>query len=205
MIMKRAITTGALTAISQNTAVDAGIVAVKNMQLIKDLIWLYGFRPSNGQMNKIMFRVVKSVCLAVGLNTLPKSASWASKLFNKDSNSFLIQLFGQALDMGAQFLGNGAMTYLVGKYTIHALFSEYHLQNLFRIQSLQPYEMEMNEATVEVIDARVKEEVKKLSDKPEEKKLTNDDVPLLEQPKKKHHFFDFLHRKKEKKEEKEHE
>lgn len=38
----------------------------------------------------------------------------AGKIFNKDSNNFLVQVLGQALNMGAQFIGNGAMTYMVG-------------------------------------------------------------------------------------------
>lgn len=200
IIMKRAVSTGCLTALSQNAVVDAGVVAVKNVQLVKDIIWLYGFRPTNGEMTKILSMVVRNVCVAIGLNSMPKSASIASKMFNKDSNSFLIQLLGQAIDMGAQFLGNGVMTYLVGKYTVTALLSQYRIQELYRLHDLRDFEMEMSSSTVHEINEEVKEEVKEIGNntkaEPEEKSL------MIEESKDKKtwHWTFFRRKKKEKKE-----
>ncbi len=194
LILRRAVSTGCLTALSQNAIVDASVVAIKNVQLIKDLIWLYGFRPTNAEMTKILSRVVRNVCVAIGFNSMPKSTTWASKVFNKDSSNFLIQLLGQAIDMGAQFLGNGAMTYLVGKYTVNALLSQYRIQDLYRIKDLKNYEIEMTSATVHEINAEIEVEVKELSNKPEEKKEA---LPKPEETEKKKWKFPFFKKRKE--------
>lgn len=196
LILRRAVSTGCLTALSQNAIVDASVVAVKNMQLIKDIIWLYGFRPTNAEMTKILAKVVKNVCVAIGFNSLPKSTTWASKVFNKDSSNFLIQLLGQAIDMGAQFLGNGAMTYMVGKYTVNALLSQYRIQDLYRLKDLENYEMEMSTSTIHEINEEIKVEVKQLSNKPEEIEApVKEALPTTEEAKKKKKWEFHLFRK----------
>lgn len=197
LILRRAVSTGCLTALSQNAIVDASVVAIKNVQLIKDLIWLYGFRPTNAEMTKILSRVVRNVCVAIGFNSMPKSTTWASKVFNKDSSNFLIQLLGQAIDMGAQFLGNGAMTYLVGKYTVNALLSQYRIQDLYRIKDLKNYEIEMTSATVHEINTEIEVEVKELSNKPEEIEEKKEALPKSEETEKKKWKFPFFKKRKE--------
>ncbi len=195
IIMKRALATGCLTALSQNAVMDMSIVAVKDMQLIKDLIWLYGFRPSNYEMNKIMLKVLKNVCISIGLNTIPKNANLLSKVFNKDSNNFLIQLFGQVLDMGAQFLGNGTMTYLIGRYTIKVLLKQYHLQDILRTKALEEYELDLNKATIEEINKEIDEEMARLSTG---KAQIEDEKPLQLEDEKKKGFLHHLFQKKDK-------
>ena len=198
IIMKRALSTGCLTALSQNAIVDMSIVAIKDMQLIKDLIWLYGFRPTNYEMNKIMMKVLRNVCISIGLNTLPKNATIMSKVFNKDSNNFLIQLFGQVLDMGAQFLGNGTMTYLIGRYTVKVLLRQYHLQEILSIKAIEEYQMEMTNETIEEINKEINEEVKSIRNG--EKKAIEDSKPLQLEDEKKHEsfFHNLFHKNKEK-------
>lgn len=198
LILKRSLSTGCLTALSQNTMVDASIVVVKNMQLIKDLIWLYGFRPTNAEMTKILEKVVKSVCLSIGLNTMQSGTNMAGKIFNKDSNNFLVQVLGQALNMGAQFIGNGAMTYMVGKYTINALLRQYRVQDIYRLKSLDDYEMEMNSSTIKDLNDDIKEEVKAIGTKPEE---STDDykIPELTEEKHKYKWYQFIQKHKDKK------
>lgn len=198
LILKRSLSTGCLTALSQNTMVDASVVVVKNMQLIKDLIWLYGFRPTNAEMTKILGKVVKSVCLSIGLNTMQNGTNMAGKIFNKDSNNFLVQVLGQALNMGAQFIGNGAMTYMVGKYTINALLRQYRVQDIYRLKSLDDYEMEMNSSTIKDLNDDIKEEVKAIGTKPEE---STDDykIPELTEEKHKYKWYQFIQKHKDKK------
>lgn len=198
LILKRSLSTGCLTALSQNTIVDASVVVVKNMQLIKDLIWLYGFRPTNAEMTKILEKVVKSVCLSIGLNTMQNGTNMAGKIFNKDSNNFLVQVLGQALNMGAQFIGNGAMTYMVGKYTINALLRQYRVQDIYRLKSLDDYEMEMNSSTIKDLNDDIKEEVKAIGTKPEE---STDDykIPELTEEKHKYKWYQFIQKHKDKK------
>lgn len=198
LILKRSLSTGCLTALSQNTMVDASVVVVKNLQLIKDLIWLYGFRPTNAEMTKILEKVVKSVCLSIGLNTMQNGTNMAGKIFNKDSNNFLVQVLGQALNMGAQFIGNGAMTYMVGKYTINALLRQYRVQDIYRLKSLDDYEMEMNSSTIKDLNDDIKEEVKAIGTKPEE---STDDykIPELTEEKHKYKWYQFIQKHKDKK------
>lgn len=198
LILKRSLSTGCLTALSQNTMVDASVVVVKNMQLIKDLIWLYGFRPTNAEMTKILEKVVKSVCLSIGLNTMQNGTNMAGKIFNKDSNNFLVQVLGQALNMGAQFIGNGAMTYMAGKYTINALLRQYRVQDIYRLKSLDDYEMEMNSSTIKDLNDDIKEEVKAIGTKPEE---STDDykIPELTEEKHKYKWYQFIQKHKDKK------
>lgn len=198
LILKRSLSTGCLTALSQNTMVDASVVVVKNLQLIKDLIWLYGFRPTNAEMTKILEKIVKSVCLSVGLNTMQNGTNMAGKIFNKDSNNFLVQVLGQALNMGAQFIGNGAMTYMVGKYTINALLRQYRVQDIYRLKSLDDYEMEMNSSTIKDLNDDIKEEVKAIGTKPEE---STDDykIPELTEEKHKYKWYQFIQKHKDKK------
>lgn len=169
MIFKRSIETGTMTALSQNAIFDGSIVAMKNMQLVKDIIWLYGFRPTNYEMNKILLRVIRNVSIALGLNTMPKAVNITSKIFNKDSSNFLVSLLGQAIDMGAQFVGNGVMTYIVGKYTIRAMLKEYHIQDLFAQKCDEEYELDMNEKVYKEINEAIHEEVSVLKSKEKEK------------------------------------
>lgn len=195
LIMKRALSTGCLTALSQNPVMDMSIVVVKDMQLIKDLIWLYGFRPTTSEMNRIMIKVLRNICIAVGLNTLPKNASILSKVFNKDSSNFLVQLFGQVLDMGAQFLGNGTMTYLIGRYTVKVLLKQYHLQEVLSVKAIEEYQMELNNQTIKEINEEIEEEVKQI--KKGEKIKIEDSTPLQLEDEKKNFFKNLFHHKKE--------
>lgn len=204
--MKRSLSTGCLTALSQNTAIDASVVVVKNLQLVKDLIWLYGFRPTNSEMSKILGKVVKNVCVSIGLNTMQNGTNIAGKIFNKESNNFLIQMLGQALNMGAQFLGNGAMTYMVGKYTVNALLSQYRIQDVYRLQDLKEYEMEMNNSTIKNLNYEISEEVKLLGHEAPKipEKITLNELPKEKQPEKRRWYevvFPFNNRKHNKNEE----
>lgn len=196
VILTKAVATGLMTALSSNALVDMSIVAVKNMQMIKDLIWLYGFRPTNYEMNRIMLKVIRNLCISIGLNTLQGSTGFIASALKKSSDNFLVQLLSQAFTSGAQFLGNGTMTYLVGKYTIQVLLSQYHMQDLFRKQVMKDCELEMNDDTIREIDSEIQEEVKKLSSK---KQVKEEEPVLIEGEKKKVGFFNrFISRKKKK-------
>lgn len=197
IIMKNSIATGCLTALSQNAIVDMSIVAIKNMQMIKDLIWLYGFRPTNYEMNKIMLKVIRNLCISIGLNTFQGTTNILASALKKTTDNFIVQLLSQTLTAGAQFIGNGAMTYLVGKYTINVLLSQYRMQDVFRIKCLEDYELDMDSTTVAEIDLEVKEEVKTLSSNKENvKELKYENKNLLESNQKKENLFERIKRKR---------
>ena len=105
--------------------------------------------------------------------------------------------------MGAQFLGNGAMTYMVGKYTVNALLSQYRIQDLYRLKDLENYEMEMSSNTIHEINEEIEVDVKELSNKPEEIEAPIKEVlPTTEETKKKKkwefHLFKKIRSKVEK-------
>lgn len=195
IILKKSVSTGLMTSLSSNAVVDMSIVAIKNMQMIKDLIWLYGFRPTDYEMNRIMFKVIRNLCISIGLNTLQGTTGFIASALKKSSDNFLVQLLSQAFTSGAQFIGNGTMTYLVGKYTIQVLLSQYHMQDLFHKQVLKDLELEMTSDTIQEIDSEIQEEVKKLSSEKTEKK--KEEPMLIEDEKKKVSWLDrFRNRKK---------
>ena len=168
MITGRSVSIGVLTAVSQSTMLDSGIVVVKNLQLIKDLVWLYGFRPSNREMNKIMVRVVRAVCVSIGLNPFGNNTTnWLTKIFNKNSANPVVSIIGQAINMGAQLVGNGIMTYLIGKYTLNVMLSEFAVQELFRIKDLEEYQIEMSNETVAKISEEINAKAKDINGKAE--------------------------------------
>ncbi len=193
IILKNSISTGCLTALSNNAVVDMSIVAIKNMQMIKDLIWLYGFRPTNYEMNKIILKVIRNVCISIGLNTFQGSTNLFATALKKSSDNFLVQLLSQTFIAGAQFLGNGAMTYLVGKYTINVLLNQYHMQEVFRIKMIENYQMDMDINTVNDINSEIQAEVKAIQNSSGSKSIEDSKVEInnkLEAPKNKLNIFD---------------
>ncbi len=198
IILKNSISTGCLTALSNNAVVDMSIVAIKNMQMIKDLIWLYGFRPTNYEMNKIVLKVIRNVCISIGLNTFQGSTNLFATALKKSSDNFLVQLLSQTFIAGTQFLGNGAMTYLVGKYTVNVLLNQYHMQDVFRIKVIENYQLDMDINTVSEINQEIQNEVKiiEASNKPGSIENSKQNINnVLEPPKKKISIFEKIKQK----------
>ncbi len=198
IILKNSISTGCLTALSNNAVVDMSIVAIKNMQMIKDLIWLYGFRPTNYEMNKIVLKVIRNVCISIGLNTFQGSTNLFATALKKSSDNFLVQLLSQTFIAGTQFLGNGAMTYLVGKYTVNVLLNQYHMQDVFRIKVIENYQLDMDINTVSEINQEIQNEVKiiEASNKPSSIENSKQNINnVLEPPQKKISIFEKIKQK----------
>lgn len=200
MIMKKAIATGCLTALSPNAVMDMSIVAIKNIQLIKDLVWLYGFRPSDYEMNRILFRVIRNLAVSVGLNTMQSTTNLLASALKKSSDNIFVQLLSNTIQAGAQFLGNGAMTYLVGKYTVKVLLNEYHLQDLFHLSSVEDFEIGMNEDTLKTINASIESEVREITPEEEKKQIKDETLKLPSTKRKIFSFFPFCKKEKEKEE-----
>ena len=67
MIRDHALKVGVTTAISQNEKIDTLFVVIYNLSLIKDIIFLYGFRPNDRQLSKIYRNVIGDAIIAYGL------------------------------------------------------------------------------------------------------------------------------------------
>ncbi len=67
LIFKSSMKSAMYSALSQTSKVDAALVVVMNLQLVKDLVFLYGFRPSDAKLVKIFGRVLQNSLIAYGL------------------------------------------------------------------------------------------------------------------------------------------
>lgn len=54
MIFKSSMKSAMYSALSQTSKVDAALVVFINLQLVKDIVFLYGFRPSDARLVKIL-------------------------------------------------------------------------------------------------------------------------------------------------------
>lgn len=131
LIFKSALKSATYSAVSQTAKVDAALVVFVNLQLIKDLVFLYGFRPSDAKLVKIFGRVLQNSLIAYGLGNL-KIGNTVVKTMGDAVKG--IPILGSAIssivDSSVQGLTNGALTAVIGFQTIKYLNEEYKLQNI---------------------------------------------------------------------------
>lgn len=151
LIFKNSMKSAMYSAISQTAKVDALLVVVVNMQLIKDLVFLYGFRPSDAKLARIFVSVIRNSLIAYGLssvqigNTVVKTMGEAVKG---------IPILGGAIaaivDSSVQGLTNGMLTTVIGYQTIRYLTKEYRLQNILDGIDVAETQEEFEEACAEL-------------------------------------------------------
>ena len=115
------------------------------LKLIKDIVYLYGYRPSDTKMVKIYKTVISNALIAYGLSTGTTSlgktfGSGIVSMIDKASNSMnpLTSTFGSvvggiagtALESSLQFIVNSTFTTLIGYQTKKYLSKEYNLQDI---------------------------------------------------------------------------
>lgn len=131
MILKTSLKTAMYSAVSQTNKVDAMLVAVLNLQLIKDILFLYGFRPSDAKLAKIFGSVLRNSLIAYGLGGVKIGNTIAQSMGNAVKG---IPLLGSAIstvvDSSIQGLTNGVLTAVIGRQTIKYLSEEYRLQDI---------------------------------------------------------------------------
>lgn len=131
MILKCSLKSAAYSALSQNSKIDAALVVVVNLQLVKDIVFLYGFRPSDTQLLKIFAAVVRNSLVSYGLGSL-KIGNGIVKTMGDAAKG--IPILGAAIsalvDSSVQGLTNGTLTAVIGFQTIRYLNKEYKLQNI---------------------------------------------------------------------------
>jgi len=133
MIRKHAVRVGITTALSQNEKVDTIFSVAFNLDLIKNLVYLYGFRPSDSQLVKIYQGVIMDALVAYGCGQITGSIgnAVAKKVGSALSNvPVLGSLVGTAVDSISQGLINATLTTTVGFQTINYLMKEYKLQDV---------------------------------------------------------------------------
>ncbi len=121
IITKTAISSCLSTALSQNGLLDSMLVASINLQMIKDIVYLYGFRPSDKKMLEIYKSVIGVSLTSLGVSKVGGLIGGAIKN---------MPLVGTIIDSSIQGISNAVLTVLVGNNTIKYLIEEYKLQDI---------------------------------------------------------------------------
>ena len=132
LILKASLKSAMYSAVSQSSNLDTAMVAMVNLQLIKDLVYLYGFRPSDAKLAKIFAAVIRNSLIAYGVsaagsqvgNTVAKTVSAMKGI------PILGSIIGMVVDSSVQGLTNGTLTTVIGYQTLKYLNAEYKLQNV---------------------------------------------------------------------------
>ncbi len=131
LIFRSSLKCAAYSAISQTAKVDTALVIFLNLQLIKDLVYLYGFRPSDARLARIVSRVLQNALIAYGLGGMNIGHSVVQTMGSAVKG---IPILGNAIaaivDSSVQGLANGTLTTVIGYQTIRYLNTEYRLQNI---------------------------------------------------------------------------
>lgn len=133
IIREHAMKVGLVTAISQSDKIDAMFIAVYELNLIKDIVYLYGFRPSDAKLVKIYRNVIINSLMAYGVSagsTGAVSALFKGLKVGINDIPVLGAIISTAIGSTAQGIVNGVMTGVIGVQTKRYLIKEYRLQDI---------------------------------------------------------------------------
>ena len=151
IIFKNALKSAAYSALSQSSRIDAALVVVVNLQLVKDIVFLYGFRPSDAKLVKIFVTVLQNALIAYGLGSV-KIGNGIVKTMGDAAKG--IPILGTAIaalvDSSIQGLTNGTMTAVIGFQTIKYLNREYNLQNILDGVEISQTEEELQQTCADI-------------------------------------------------------
>ncbi len=166
MIRDHAFKVGITTALSQSEKVDTLFVVAYNLSLIKDIVFLYGYRPSDAKLAKIYQTVIFDALIAYGVgNATGSMATTAVTKFGGkavEGIPFLGSALGTIIDSVAQGIINSSLTVLIGFQTKKYLKKEYHLQDILdEIELDDEKEAESEKEMVESLSEDIKNKAKK--------------------------------------------
>ncbi|HKM30472.1 MAG TPA: DUF697 domain-containing protein [Bacilli bacterium] len=184
MIRKSAVNVGFATAISQSGIVDTLFISIYELNLIKDIVYLYGYRPTDSQMVKIYKSVLVNALIAYGASnatsavgkavtsgivSVMEKASQSNNAVTSMIGSVAAGFAGTAIESGLQFVVNTTLTIIIGSQTQKYLIKEYNLQEI--LDNIELIDSEEEEAKLfESIKNEVKEKVSQKSEKVEKTK-----------------------------------
>ena len=129
LILKASLKSAMYSAVSQSSNLDMAMVAMVNLQLVKDLVYLYGFRPSDAKLAKIFAAVIRNSLIAYGVSAAgPQVGNLVAKTIK--GIPLLGSIVGMVVDSSVQGLTNGTLTTVIGYQVIKYLNAEYNLQNV---------------------------------------------------------------------------
>ena len=151
LIFKSSLKSAGYSVVSQSQKLDAALVVVVNLQLIKDLIFLYGFRPSDAKLAKIFARVLQNSLTAYGIGGMNVGNTVVRTMGDAVRD---IPILGTAIaavvDSSVQGLVNGTLTTVIGYQTIKYLTKEYRLQDILDGVDVSETPVELEEACTEL-------------------------------------------------------
>lgn len=161
IITKSAVRCGLFSAVSQKDTTDVLIVTLVNLQMVKDIIYLYGFRPSDARLMKIFSQVLANSLVAYGLGSANIGNQVARSIGGvAEKIPVLGGIIGTLVDSSIQGLSNATLTALLGHNTIRYLMKEYHLQAILESVEINESEEEFaatcEELKKELSDAKKK-------------------------------------------------
>ena len=131
VIFKCSMKSAMYSALSQESKIDTMLVATVNLQMIKDIVFLYGFRPSDTRLVKIFAAVVRNALVAYGLGGLKIGNGIARTVGDAAKGIPLLgSVISVLVDSSVQGLANGTLSAVIGYQTIRYLNTEYKLQNI---------------------------------------------------------------------------
>lgn len=133
LIRDHAMKIGLVTMFSQSQFVDTAFVAAYELGLIKDLVYLYGFRPSDAKLMKIYLTVLTNALTAYGISAT--SSNFVGGIANSVSNavskvSALSSVISVVVSSTIQGVVNASLSVIIGLQTRKYLLHEYHLQDV---------------------------------------------------------------------------
>ena len=168
MIRDHAFKVGVTTALSQSEKIDTLFVVAYNLSLIKDIVFLYGYRPSDAKLAKIYRTVIVDALVAYGVGNATGSMATAMTKFGgaaMEGIPILGKAVGTIIDSVAQGIINSSLTVLIGFQTKKYLKKEYHLQDILD-------EIDLDDAKEEETEREMVESLKEeIKDKAKKKKL----------------------------------
>ena len=133
MIRNTSLQVGLFTALSQSEKIDTLLTVTFELKLIKDLVYLYGFRPSDAKMYKIYRTVVVNSLVAYGVATsLNGLGGNVVALLSKTVGALPVlgNAIGTVIDSAVQGAANASLAAILGFQTIRYLNKEYKLQDI---------------------------------------------------------------------------
>ena len=129
IIVSSAVQSGLYSALVPSQQLDALLVASVNFKMVKDILFLYGFRPTKARLIKIYINSISASLAAYGLEGSGVGSFIARVLSRLPIIPTMSSYVADAL---AQALANGTFTLLIGYKAIDYLKKEYKLQVLIK-------------------------------------------------------------------------
>ncbi len=141
-----------MTSVSQNDKIDAVSVLLVNLSLIKQIVAIYGYRPTHAKLLKIYASVLRNSLIAYGM----QNVNWFNvfgKFFAGVSKK--IPFIDTLVDSAVQGTVSAFLTLLVGYKTKRYLCSDYKKQE--KLDPLEEEGVESSDDEVRIASALAKE------------------------------------------------